>query len=77
MTTINQLPLLTTLSSGDQFVVWAPNDGDSRRTSASAVKAYVLASPAITGTATLNGVVVSLGAADSGGAGFRVLRVPN
>jgi len=77
MTTINQLPLLTTLSGGDQFVVWAPNDGDSRRTPASAVKANFLTSPAITGTMTLNGVAVTLGAADSGGAGFRVLRVPN
>jgi hypothetical protein len=77
MTTINQLPLLTTLAGGDQFVLWATNDGDSRRISASAVKANFLTSPAITGTVTLDGLTVSIGAADSGGTGFRLLRVPN
>jgi hypothetical protein len=77
MTTINQLPLLTTLASGDQLVLWASNTGDSRRIGAGAVKADFLASPALTGTVTLNGDVVSLGANDSGGTGFRALRVPN
>ena len=77
MTTINQLPLLTTLSSGDQLVVWATGQGDSRRVPVSTFVASTLASPALTGTVTLNGAVVSLGAADSGGTGFRVLRVPN
>jgi hypothetical protein len=77
MTTINQLPLLSTLASGDQLVVWATGQGDSRRAPVATFAEYVLASPAITGTATLNGVAVTLGAVDSGGTGFRVLRVPN
>lgn len=33
MPTINQLPLITQLSFGDNLVVWAPNQGDSRRAS--------------------------------------------
>lgn len=33
MPTINQLPLITQLSGGDNLVVWAPNQGDSRRAS--------------------------------------------
>ena len=41
MTTINQLPLLSSISGGDQLVVWAPNSGDSRRISASALASYV------------------------------------
>ncbi len=31
MPTINQLPLLSRVSAGDQFVVYTPNNGDSRR----------------------------------------------
>lgn len=77
MTTINQLPLLTSLVGGDQFVVWSPNNGDSRRVPSSTIQATFLASPTITGTVTLDDGVVSVGAADSGGTGFRVLRVPN
>jgi hypothetical protein len=77
MTTINQLPLITSLAAGDQLVLWATNNGDSRRSSLGAVAAYTLANPAITGTATLNGQTVTLGDNDSGGTGFRVLRVPN
>ena len=33
MPTINQLPVLNTLSSGDQLPVYSPNNGDARRTS--------------------------------------------
>jgi hypothetical protein len=33
MPTINQLPLITQLSFGDNLVLWVPNQGDSRRTS--------------------------------------------
>jgi hypothetical protein len=33
MPTINQLPLLSTISSGDQLPVYSPNNGDARRTS--------------------------------------------
>lgn len=33
MPTINQLPLLSTVSSGDQLPVYSPNNGDARRTS--------------------------------------------
>lgn len=77
MTTINQLPLLTTLTGGDQFVVWATGEGDSRRVSVTTVKASVLSSPTVTGAMNYLGHPVTQGAADSGGTGFRVLRVPN
>lgn len=33
MPTINQLPLLCPISSGDQLPVYSPNNGDARRTS--------------------------------------------
>jgi hypothetical protein len=33
MPTINQLPLLNVISSGDQLPVYSPNNGDARRTS--------------------------------------------
>jgi hypothetical protein len=33
MPTINQLPVLSTISSGDQLPVYSPNNGDTRRTS--------------------------------------------
>lgn len=33
MPTINQLPLITQLSMGDNLVLWVPNQGDSRRAS--------------------------------------------
>ena len=33
MPTINQLPVLSTISSGDQLPVYSPNNGDARRTS--------------------------------------------
>lgn len=77
MTTINQLPLVTALASGDQLILWATNNGDSRRVPFGTVKANVLASPAITGQATLGGQPITVGANDSAGSGFRVLRVPN
>ena len=77
MTKINQLPLLAELVSGDQCVVWSYENGDTRRVPFSEFKAAVLASPAITGTATLNGLTVTIGANNSGGAGLRALCVPN
>jgi hypothetical protein len=42
MTTINNLPLLPTLRTSDQFVVWAPNQGDSRRVPYNAIKTDIL-----------------------------------
>ena len=33
MPTINQLPVLNVISSGDQLPVYSPNNGDARRTS--------------------------------------------
>jgi len=33
MPTINQLPVLNTINSGDQLPVYSPNNGDARRTS--------------------------------------------
>lgn len=44
MTTINNLPPLTQLTAGAQFVLWSPNNGDSRRLAYSVVKADILAS---------------------------------
>lgn len=41
MTTINQLPRSLSVTGGDQFAVWSPSNGDSRRVSASALAAYV------------------------------------
>lgn len=40
MPTINQLPLLTQVSSGDQVPVYSPNNGDARRLPVSALLAY-------------------------------------
>ena len=37
---INQLPLLSQVSAGDQFVLFTPNNGDSRRLPVSALLAY-------------------------------------
>jgi hypothetical protein len=48
MTTINQLPLLTTLSGGDNLVVWSPSNGDSRRVPYSFIKADIRAGLTLT-----------------------------
>lgn len=40
MPTINQLPLLTQASSGDQIPVYTPNNGDARRLPLSALLTY-------------------------------------
>lgn len=48
MPTINQLPLLTQVSAGDQFAVYTPNNGDARRLPVSSLLTYfqqVFASP--------------------------------
>jgi len=42
MATINQLPLLSTLVDGDQFVVWSVDNGDSRRVPYGTLKADLL-----------------------------------
>jgi hypothetical protein len=77
MATINQLPLLGTLEGGDQLVLWSMANGDTRRLPYSDFRADLLASPDLAGTVTLDGLTVTIGANDSGGTGFRVLRVPN
>lgn len=41
MPVINQLPLITQLSGGDQVVLWVTNQGDSRRASITSLIAYV------------------------------------
>jgi hypothetical protein len=41
MTTINKLSALDTLSPGDQFAIWAPNNGDTRRASLNLVTSYI------------------------------------
>jgi hypothetical protein len=40
MPTINQLPVLSTISSGDQLPVYSPNNGDARRTSIGSLLAF-------------------------------------
>jgi hypothetical protein len=40
MPTINQLPVLNTISIGDQLPVYSPNNGDSRRTSIGSLLTY-------------------------------------
>jgi hypothetical protein len=40
MPTINQLPVLNTISSGDQLPVYSPNNGDARRTSIGSLLAF-------------------------------------
>lgn len=40
MPQINQLPLMNTLSGGDQIPIYSPNNGDARRTPLSALLAY-------------------------------------
>ena len=41
MPTINQLPLITQLSGGDNLVIWVPNQGDSRRASITTFIQYI------------------------------------
>jgi len=41
MPTINQLPLITQLSGGDNIVLWVPNQGDSRRASVTTLIQYI------------------------------------
>lgn len=41
MPTINQLPLITQLSGGDNIVLWVPNQGDSRRASITTLIQYI------------------------------------
>lgn len=51
MTTINQLPLQSTVSSGDQIALWTPNNGDTRRCSIGALLAFFQATFASPGMA--------------------------
>lgn len=41
MPTINQLPLITQISGGDNVVMWVPNQGDSRRASITSLIQYI------------------------------------
>lgn len=41
MPTINQLPLITQLSMGDNVVLWVPNQGDSRRASLTTLNEFL------------------------------------
>jgi hypothetical protein len=43
MPTINQLPLITQLSGGDNVVLYVPNQGDSRRASITTLIQYIQA----------------------------------
>lgn len=57
MPTINQLPLLTTASAGDQVPVYSPNNGDARRLPLSALVDFIEQS-AVT---TVNSLTISQG----------------
>ena len=48
MTTINQLPALSSIGAGDQFAMWASNAGDTRRAPFSVVRAAILTDTAVT-----------------------------
>jgi hypothetical protein len=52
---INQLPLVSQVNPGDQFVVWTPNNGDSRRLPVSELFVYFQehVNPPETGTTLL------------------------
>ena len=53
MPTINQLPLLSGVSSGDQIPVYSPNNGDARRMSINSLLTYFqqnFASPTVATT---------------------------
>jgi len=41
MPTINQLPLISQVTGGDNLVLWVPDQGDSRRCPASTFAEYV------------------------------------
>jgi hypothetical protein len=41
MATIQQLPLAGSINGGDTFVIWATNQGDSRKVSATVLVEYV------------------------------------
>lgn len=56
MPTINQLPLLTTASGGDQVPVYSPNNGDARRLPLSALVDFVEQS-----MTTVNSLEISTG----------------
>lgn len=43
MPTINQLPLITQVSGGDNVVLYVPNQGDSRRASVTTLIQYIAA----------------------------------
>lgn len=52
MPLINQLPILSPISSGDQIPVYSPNNGDARRMSVSSLLTYFQQSFAAPGIAT-------------------------
>ena len=43
MVTIQQLPIVGTINGGDTFAIWATNQGDSRKVSATVLVEYVQA----------------------------------
>ena len=50
MTTINELSLLSSVSSGDQIAVYSPTQGDTRRTSIGSLATYLQQSGSSTPT---------------------------
>lgn len=79
MTTINQLPLLASLSSGDQFVLWSTSNGDSRRAPVSTLMTYINSNAAIPLTSGVTGILPVLnggtGVTTATGTGSVVLSV--
>jgi len=74
MPTINQLPLITQLSGGDNVVLWVPNQGDSRRASITSLIAFIEDNFGDVVTATVKTTPVSfanLPNAGTAGAGTR------
>jgi len=75
MPTINQLPVASSLSGGDNFPLWAPDQGDSRRTSLTNIKTFVLESNTVLTATSYVAItatnVASLPTAAAAGAGAR------
>jgi hypothetical protein len=55
--TINQLPLITTITAGDQIILWSTNNGDSRRASVSALVTFVTANYVVPLASGVSGVL--------------------
>lgn len=75
MPQINQLPPVTSLSGGDNFPLWAPDQGDARRVSLTNMKSFVLDNNNVLTAASYVAItatnIASLPTAAAAGAGAR------